>query len=143
MGNYIGNLTGNLLTVYGDDERSVEVEIDNIDISIDIDTAIPCGLIINELFSNCLKHAFNCRGKGPGEVASHIKVGFNTDTDGQYILCVADNGCGLPPGLDYRETETLGLQLVCTLTDQLSGEIELAADNGTCFDIRFPKAVSK
>lgn len=76
-------------------------------------------------------------------MASHIKVGFNTDTDGQYILCVADNGCGLPPGLDYRETETLGLQLVYTLTEQLRGEIELAADNGCRFDIRFPKAVNE
>ncbi len=141
MGEYIADLADNLLTVYGDEGSNVSVEFNTNDLSVDIDTAIPCGLIINELFSNCLKHAFKYCGKDGNKKEGLISVGFNSSTEGQYILSVADNGCGLPPGLDFRETETLGLQLVCTLTDQLHGDIELSAGKGAKFDIRFPNQV--
>ena len=143
MGDYIGNLTNNLLTVYGDEGNNVSVEFMTGDLTVDIDTAIPCGLIINELFSNCLKHAFKCRGESKNTGDDLISVGFSDDSNGQYVLCVADNGCGLPSDLEYRDTETLGLQLVCTLSDQLGGEIELINENGTRFDISFPNNLSK
>ncbi len=141
IGEYLANLTDNLLTVYGDEGSNVSVEFNTDDLAVDIDTAIPCGLIINELFSNCLKHAFKCREKDDNQKEGVVNVGFNSDSNGQYILSVADNGCGLPPGLDFRETETLGLQLVCTLADQLNGELEFTCDKGTRFDIRFPNPV--
>jgi PAS domain S-box-containing protein len=143
IGEYIANLTNNLLTVYGDEGSNVSVKFNTDDLNVDIDIAIPCGLIINELFSNCLKHAFKCRGKNDKQKTDVIIVGFTSDSNGQYILSVEDNGCGLPPSLDFKETETLGLQLVCTLADQLSADIELRADKGTRFDIRFPNIANK
>ena len=142
IGDYIGNLTGNLLTVYGDEGSNISVEFNTDDLTVDIDTAIPCGLIINELFSNCLKHAFQCNVDNEKQKSGVIKVGFNSDSNGQYVLSVADNGCGLPPGLDFKETETLGLPLVCTLADQLGGDIEFITDKGTRFNIRFPNQVN-
>ena len=76
MEEYIDNLTHNLLTVYGDDGENVTVKLETEDITVDIDTAIPCGLIINELFSNCLKHAFKQGGKDRQPGPNVITVGF-------------------------------------------------------------------
>ena len=140
IGDYIGNLTGNLLTVYGDEGSNISVEFNTDDLTVDIDTAIPCGLIINELFSNCLKHAFvskNC-DRTNGCTNNLISVGFNSNNSGSLVLSVKDNGVGLPQGLDYKDTESLGLQLVCTLTEQLGGVIELESGVGCEFRISFP-----
>jgi PAS domain S-box-containing protein len=104
------------------------VDIDGI--SLDIDKAIPCGLIINELVSNSLKYAFPDRR--PGE----IRIRLTGDGDG-YALVVEDNGTGLPPGLDFRNTPSLGLQLVNTLVEQLEGRIDLLPGTGTVFMIKF------
>jgi two-component sensor histidine kinase len=96
-----------------------------------MDTAIPCGLIINELASNSLKHAFSA-GKG-GE----IRIDLHSDKDNQFTLIVSDNGVGFPEGLDFRDTKSLGLQLVNTLVDQLGGTIELHSSGGTEFNLAF------
>ena len=140
IGNYIKNLTDNLKSVYVDGENSVAVDIESEDIAVNIDTAIPCGLIINELFSNCLKHAFVPRnGAQERENARDlISVGFNSNNCGSLVLSVKDNGVGLPEDLNYKDTESLGLQLVCTLTEQLGGVIELQNCGGCEFKITFP-----
>jgi len=145
IGEYITNLTDNLLTVYGDEGSSVSVEFDTDDLSMDIDTAIPCGLVINELFSNCLKHAFTPVNSGEinGNKSNLIYVGFNSDNTGGLVLSVKDNGVGLPEGLDYKDTESLGLQLVCTLTEQLGGSIEVESGVGSEFRISFPSRDGK
>ena len=139
IGNYIKDLADNLISVYGDGGNGVEVEIDNDDISVDIDTAIPCGLIVNELFSNCLKHAFQARNgnKKQGNTKDLIFVGFKSNPSGSLLLTVRDNGVGLPEGLDYKNTDSLGLQLVCTLTDQLGGVVEVENQGGCAFKITF------
>lgn len=138
MENYIRNLTSNLLTVFEDSCSKVEVNVLAEDITVNIDTAIPCGLIINELFSNSLKHAFvGPKYEDEHSAANLITVIFQRQDD-QLVLMVEDNGAGFPEELNFRDTESLGLQLVCTLTDQIKGNIELYVCNGTCFKITFP-----
>jgi two-component sensor histidine kinase len=98
---------------------------------IGIDAAVPCGLIVNELVSNSLKHAFT-NGQG-GE----IKISLHTDDADVITLVVGDNGVGLPNGLDFRKSDSLGLQLVMSLISQLSGSIDVDTTGGTRFTIRF------
>ncbi len=97
---------------------------------LDIDLAVPCGLIVNELVSNALKYAF------PDGRAGEIRVGLARDGR-NYILTVSDNGPGLPPDVDFRNTPSLGLQLVNMLAGQLEGTVELDSSKGTRFKITF------
>jgi two-component sensor histidine kinase len=130
FGSYLERLQENLFRMYLPDERVsriVEVE----DVSLGIDEAIPCGLIVNELVSNALKYAFP--DKRDGEIA----VRMHRTADGGIKLEVADNGVGLPECLDFRNTETLGLQLATVLVKQLRGEITLSREPGTHFTIHF------
>ncbi len=101
-------------------------------ILVNLDTAIPCGLIINELVLNSLKHAFP--PSKPGEI--YIS-GMTSDSDNKFILIIGDNGIGLPPDFDFRNTESLGLQLVNILANQLEGTISLDASKGVEFRIAF------
>ncbi len=141
MSDYINNLTHKLMIVYGNGEYPVDVRIKADDVNVNVDTAIPCGLIINELFSNCLKHAFEFPDENNGGIKKRgeISVEIHSDSQKNLVLSVKDNGIGFPKNIDFRDTDTLGLQLVCTLTDQLNGTIELLSQNGTTFNIRFPR----
>jgi two-component sensor histidine kinase len=145
MLDYITDLTRNLLRVYKDFGENIQVQINAYDVSIDVDQAIPCGLIINELFSNCLKHAFHSRDSEnvTRRTRNKVSVEVSSDSDGVLTLSVRDNGVGFPDNVDFRNTNTLGLQLVCTLTDQLKGTIELRNRNGTMFNIVFPISTKK
>ena len=125
---YITDMVNNLVQSYGSQDITVNMEKD--DIWLGVDTAVPCGLIVNELVTNVLKHAFPDR-KGEITVSIH-------DFKGTVELVIADNGIGIPEGIDFRTTETLGLQLVSILAeDQLGGEIQLIKNKGTEFRIRF------
>jgi len=106
------------------------------DVHLGIDTAIPCGLLINELVSNSLKHAF------PDGRSGQVRVTL-CQKDGGVELGVDDDGVGLPPGLDFRATASLGLQLVNLLTTQLHGEIRLLPGPGANFRITFPLPASE
>jgi two-component sensor histidine kinase len=97
-----------------------------------VNTAIPCGLIINELVSNALKYAF--QGRTTGE----IEIGFTLQQGERGVLTVRDDGVGFPQSLDFRDTGSLGLQLVNTLTAQINGTIGLIRDRGTTFTITMP-----
>lgn len=145
MLDYITDLTRNLLRVYSDLGENIDVQINAFDISIDIDRAIPCGLIINELFSNCLKHAFRILENGgvSSKRRKKITVEINSDSEGILSLSVKDNGVGFPANVDFRSTNTLGLQLVSTLADQLNGTLDLTNDNGTAVTIVFPLQAKK
>ncbi|MEE9401297.1 MAG: histidine kinase dimerization/phosphoacceptor domain -containing protein, partial [Dehalococcoidia bacterium] len=132
---YIRNLATYLLRSYGVNPDAITLKIDADDVSLDIDTAIPCGLIINELVSNSLKHAFPA-GKARGDRESEIRIGLRAH-DNKLTLVVSDNGVGLPGDLDFRNTESLGLHLVNTLTRQVEGTIELDRSGGTAFQITF------
>ncbi len=116
-------------------------------IFFDVDTAVPLGLIVNELVSNSLKHAFPDRKTGKIRIKLY-RTDFDEygtsreekDSEGEstgFILAVSDNGADIPETVDLKNSETLGLQLVSVLVNQLEGEIELKRENGTEFIIRF------
>ena len=128
---YIKGLMNHLLDSYGL-RSSIELNLDIDDVSMNIDKAVPCGLIINELITNALKYAF------PGEKRGEIRVALRLDK-GNYSMVIGNNGDPFPEGVDFRNTKSLGLQLVCALTDQLGGTIELdKGGSGTEFKITFP-----
>jgi PAS domain S-box-containing protein len=131
VGEYAKNLVSNLLRAYGGNLNHVTFAVDTDDIFLNIDTAIPCGLILNELVSNSLKHAF------PDGKEGEIRIGLHSENDHRFTLTVKDDGVGLPKDLDFRNTESLGLQLVNTLVDQLEGSINLHNSEGTSFQISF------
>jgi PAS domain S-box-containing protein len=128
---YISRMTTHLLSIYREGLGDVEINQEAEGIFLDINRAIPCGLIISELVSNCLKHAF------PGKREGQITIRMTRDIKGTNSLIVKDNGTGLPEGLDYRETETLGLQLVTDLVQQINGSILLKKTHGTEFVVKF------
>ena len=133
---YIRDLTANLYRSYGVSQETISLRIQAQNVFLGINMAIPCGLIINELVSNCLKHAF------PGGERGEIYIDLSSDHD-QIILTVGDNGGAFPKGLDFRNTESLGLQLVLSLIEQLEGAIELHSDGKTEFRIAFPARHNK
>jgi len=142
---YIRDLTRNLLTSYGVSDANIRLEVVAEGITLGMDTAVPCGLIINELVSNSLKHAFPSGGSGEIRVEllrSEPPAGEGPQDEGRdwYRLVVADTGIGFPEGLDFRKTESLGLKIVCTLTAQLSGRIDLERNGGSRFTILFQEA---
>jgi two-component sensor histidine kinase len=128
---YIINLSQNLIHSYSNFDREIKLNLDIQNVFLNLDLAIPCGLIINEIVSNALKHAFVEKKEG-GEVSIKMKI-----VEDDLILLIGDNGKGLPKHIDYRNTESLGLQLVVILTDQLSGTIELHLEKGTNYSIVF------
>jgi PAS domain S-box-containing protein len=128
---YIQNLSSNLFASYGKEHSNVDLVLDAEHIEMIVDTAIPCGLIVNELISNSLKHAF------PMEKEGEVRVDFHSLGNGVYRLSVADSGVGLPEGFDFRRSKSLGLQLVTVMTELLGGTIELNRDGGTTFIITF------
>jgi two-component sensor histidine kinase len=106
---------------------------------LDMDNAIPLGIIINELISNSLKHAFIGRDKGEIQIKLHREEINNQDLKGtNFILTVSDDGIGIPENLDLKNSSNLGTQLITTLVDQLEGKLEMKVTNGTEFAIRFP-----
>ena len=134
--NYINNLVTYLNYNYADG-KNINVIINVDDVSLDLNTSIPCGLIVNELVTNSLKHAFN--DKDMNSYKKEIYVELNSINDCQYSLIVADNGRGIPENIEFENTETLGLQLVNSLVKQLEGSIKLDKSDGTKFEIIFNK----
>jgi PAS domain S-box-containing protein len=130
FGDYIRSLSTELLHTYEVDPGLIKLKINVEDIFLDINTAIPLGLIVNELVTNSLKHAF------PEGNSGEINVDFHP-IDDYYEFTVKDNGVGFPEDIDYQNTESLGLQIVTSLTDQIDGEITLDRNNGTKFKITF------
>lgn len=128
---YVSSLTGYLLRSYGVHTDGVELTIDVDPVHLGIDSAVPCGLIVNELVSNALKHAFVDGRQG------HITIELHSVDNGRYELKVGDNGVGIPEGLDIGQTGSLGLRLVSTLVEQLGGTMDLDRSAGTVFRIAF------
>lgn len=128
---YIRRLAESLFMSYNITEDKIKLRIDTEKVALDIDTAVPCGLIINELISNSLKYAFN--DKPIGEVYIQFKMlakGFGS-------LAIGDNGKGLKPDFDIENSDTLGMELVQALTDQLDGKLTIKNENGLHFVIEF------
>ena len=152
---YLERLVKNLFQTYrlGNASTSLNIELEE-NIFFDMDIAVPLGIIINELVSNSLKYAFPGKDKGDnsdqtlqGRIrriykqqslyrnsSGSKKEGFKGTN---FILSVSDNGVGIPEGFNLENTDTLGIQLVKILVDQLGGELELKRNNGTEFIVRF------
>ncbi|MCK4826393.1 PAS domain S-box protein, partial [bacterium] len=128
---YFQSLAATLRSTLSTDRvYSVSTDIDSI--SIDIDTLVPCGLIMNELLTNAFKHAFNA------EENPEIRIIVKQTGGGNIRMTIADNGMGLPEGLDVTRSPGLGLQLVNTLIAQIDGELEVnSSDEGTEFTVKF------
>lgn len=130
FGEYIRILSTHLFDSYLVDSGRVDLKIATIELFIGIDKAILWGLIVNELVSNALKYAF------PENRTGEISISILLDKDDWITLTVADTGIGMPSGLDFKNTQTLGLQLVNMLTLQLNGQISMNSTRGTVFIIR-------
>jgi PAS domain S-box-containing protein len=128
---YVQDVTSHLLRSYQSGPRGVRLRVDVEPVSLNIDTAIPCALIINELVSNALKYAF------PNGRDGEIRIRMNHTEADDLNLSISDNGIGFPAGVSWERTDSLGLQLVRSLTDQLNGSIQCQLDKGAKFDIRF------
>jgi two-component sensor histidine kinase len=131
LAEYVQSLASYLFRSYGVDSSSIKLNIRVQDVAMGIDGAIPCGLIINELVSNSLKHAF------PDGRNGEVDIELLADHGHELTVVVRDDGVGFPNDVDFRNTQSLGLQLVITLVDQLGGTIELDRDGGTTFRMAF------
>ncbi len=139
---YVRKLTEHLFRAFGVNSETVALTVDVEDVSLSIDDAIPCGLIVNELVSNCLKYAFPAAAEGTARNKYQVRVRMHSAQD-WVTLSVSDNGVGFPKEVDFRRTESLGMQLVILLTDQLKGQVTLDKGDGTSFVVTFPKARAK
>jgi PAS domain S-box-containing protein len=130
---YVQGLATALLRMYETQSRGIDLSVQAQGVFINLDQAVPCGLIINELISNALKYAF------PEGRFGQIRVEA-ADQKSMFDLSVSDNGIGLPENLDVRRVSSLGLRLVVGLAEsQLGGSIEIGRGPGTRFHIRFPQ----
>ena len=128
---YIRELLADLMCSYQIDLDAIAIQIITDRAFLRLETAIACGLIINELVLNVFKYAF------PEGRAGEVCINFRSEGDNRFSLTVIDNGIGFPQDLDFKNTESLGLQLVNALAGQLGGTIELNRDKGTEFKITF------
>jgi PAS domain S-box-containing protein len=129
-GAYIRQTADELFRAYNTSPDKIALLIDAEDVTLPLDAAVPCGLLINELISNALKHAFSKSGSG------EIRVEMKKEENGVKII-FADNGAGFPEGIDFSDTKTLGLKLIQMLVAQLDGQIEMVQAGGTRYVITF------
>jgi len=134
FGTYIKELANRLYQVYNVNQSKVALDIQLEDVFIGIDLAVPCGLVVNELISNSLKHAFPSSFEGKGKIIILLRQIEANEVE----LLVKDNGIGIPKNIDTRKTESLGLRLVHIIAEeQLDGQVHLNRKSGTEFKIRF------
>lgn len=137
LSEYISQLIPPLKTAFGKNDIDVQLLLDPENLALDIDTAVPFGLIINELLTNAFKYAFG--DKNTGQITIEV-----TDLgDAKYRLRVADNGAGLPVDFDWKKSRTMGMRLVRELTKQLRGKMEYEFANGAAFTITFSGTIGR
>jgi len=147
---YLRKLTLDLFSSYSVETDKISLKLDLEEINLDMDVAIPLGIIVNELVSNSLKYAFPSGKEYEIRISLHRAEdstskpgnsgkdrGCKIENDFNYTLTVADNVKGIPEEVDFQNPESLGLQLVNILVEQIDGCIELKRDHGTEFTIRF------
>jgi PAS domain S-box-containing protein len=127
---YVRTLAADVFHAAGSPYGRVELEIDVESVSLAVDKAIPCGLILSELLTNTLKHAF------PNEREGRVQVSLH-QSDADLELVVADDGIGMPADFNVEDSTTLGMQLVTTLVEQLEGRLEIVRRDGTQFKVQF------
>jgi PAS domain S-box-containing protein len=134
---YVETLASSLFQSYKIDGSRINLETNVHEVRLAIDTAIPCGLLINELVSNCLKHAFVGRDQG------RVRIELMAATKSEVLLSIADDGIGLAPGIAPGNAKTFGMQVIAALVDQLHGELEIRHNGGTEVRILFPELASR
>jgi two-component sensor histidine kinase len=130
---YVRGLAAHLIATYGGAGRGITVQVDAADVRLSVTHAIPCGLIVSELVTNALKHAF------PGERGGVITIALADEPEQQLRLQVGDDGVGLAADLDLRNLPSMGMDLVFAFAEQLQATVEVTGSPGTCFTIRFPR----
>jgi PAS domain S-box-containing protein len=139
---YIRELAENLFQTYCLSSKNIHLNmVMEENVFLNMDTGVPLGIIVNELVTNSLKHAFPGRDRGEIRIELHKEENGENKKEGNkatsFILTVSDNGIGIPENLNIEVADSLGIQLITTLVDQLDGELELRRDNGTEFTIKF------
>ena len=136
---YLGQLVRHLADAHGEAAHRVPIRLDVAPVQLGIETAVPLGLIVNELLSNAYKHAY------PGERGGEVALRLAVLDDGRIEVVVSDHGVGLPPGLRPETVASLGLRLVASLTEQLEGALECGPNGaaGSRFAVRFQPAMSE
>ncbi|MCB9248898.1 MAG: HAMP domain-containing protein [Ignavibacteriales bacterium] len=128
---YVRKLANFLFQSYGVNQSKIKLKTNIANIELGVDTAVPCGLIINELISNSLKHGFD------SEMSGEIRIDMGHNENNKLILKISDNGKGIPKDLNIEESDSLGLRLVNNLTMQLNGKVEFINRNGTMVKLIF------
>jgi PAS domain S-box-containing protein len=138
FGDYIKTLANEMFHTYITDSNRIKLNLNVEDMMLDINTAIPLGLILNELLTNSMKYAFpqSDISKFEGTKMGNIDIDLYKTKNG-YVLSVDDDGIGFPENINLENTDSLGLQLINSLTNQINGKIQLKRDNGTSFKIEF------
>jgi two-component sensor histidine kinase len=127
---YARNLIGHLHSMFGT-AAGVSLVTEIHEVMLPVETAIPCGLVINELLTNAFKHAFPAGRRGA------IRVELREVADARWMVAVEDDGVGLPAGIALGKTESLGLDLVAILAAQIGAEVDLRREGGTSFRMTF------
>ena len=128
---YVKILAEDLLYFYELDDSDIKMNINIEDVALNIETAIPCGLLIDEMVANSLKYAF------PNRRSGKINIELHSDKHNKFTLIVSDNGIGIPKDVDTEKASTFGMQLIKYLTKQLKGTIELDRNHGTRYKLQF------
>jgi len=134
---FVKDLSDSLIRSYSIEENRVSLILNVKNVSLGIDKAIPCGLIINELVTNSLKYAFPLYHENEDHSENKIVIGLHPEGENTMVLRVMDNGVGLPENIDFFDTSTLGLRLVRLLSKQIHGEIDLNREVGTDVSVTF------
>ena len=129
---YLSKLVDSLMKSYQIGDNRIEVEKDIAQMNLDVDTAIPLALIINELISNALKYAF------PGEEAGAVKISLQEDNR-ELVLTVEDNGVGLTGHFNVEENKSLGYKLIDLFSKKLEGTLDIVSEEGTKVILRISK----
>jgi two-component sensor histidine kinase len=137
LGQYAARLTEEVARTYAVDPARITLETALEDVWVGLDTATPCGLLLHELLTNCFKHAF------PEELTGRVRVELRATDEQTLLLRVGDTGCGFPEELDFQTTDSLGLQLICAMAEQLQGTIALERAEGTHFTVLVPLVISR
>ncbi len=137
LADYVQDLARYLFSSYRTITGIIRLDIQADPVFLEIDTAVPCGLILNELISNALEHAFYFDGDRPTDWEAEIHIEVHQERDRQVNLIVSDNGIGLPPDFDFLNSNSLGLQLVDVLVNQLDGTLAVNGQHGAEFKITF------
>ena len=139
---YISDLVNHLFKLHTADSKKVKLVVEVEEVYLNMDLAMPCSLIANELLSNALKYAFPDDRRGRIEIHLKKVISSKNQPAGTFVLLIKDNGVGFPADIDLKNTHSMGMQIVTSLTRQLNGEIKVDRKGGTAFRIAFPEPKS-